>query len=169
LPQLPAGSFPGRFRTTAPVPVALSRSAVVRNPSHKRTLPKPRPLDDLGRPFGCALRGPLRIVVAIAVGQKARAAPQRGQGIILWSRRFRQRRTAAWLRARPIPVEFPHRHRRRSSSHVGASIRMPDREFLAICEAAHTRSGVIWLPCQVNVRWCGQKPSARGRPLQRKR
>ena len=37
LPQLPAGSFPGRFRTTAPVPVARSRSAVVRNPSQLRT------------------------------------------------------------------------------------------------------------------------------------
>jgi hypothetical protein len=32
----PAGSFPGRFRATAPVPVALSRSDVVRNPSHNR-------------------------------------------------------------------------------------------------------------------------------------
>jgi hypothetical protein len=33
--SLPAGSFPGGFRTTAPVPAESSRWAVIRNPSHK--------------------------------------------------------------------------------------------------------------------------------------
>ena len=37
-PKLPAGSFPGGFRTTAPVPAATSRWAVIRNPSQMPTL-----------------------------------------------------------------------------------------------------------------------------------
>jgi integrase len=63
-----AGSFPERFRTMAPVPVAPPRSAVVRNPSQKLTithLPKPPQSIPEDRSFrstvtaGCAPIGPV--------------------------------------------------------------------------------------------------------------
>jgi len=40
-PQLPAGSFPEGFRTTAPVPAALSSWVVIRNPYMSGTLSRP--------------------------------------------------------------------------------------------------------------------------------